>query len=96
MNDLEPSGLIGPNTRDLADITGSTLLGHIDDGDIRDLEDGDRERELLVLSDRLEETREERGPDDLVLDRLGVGERDGIVAWILAVEPGKVLVMRAL
>lgn len=96
MNDLEPRALIAPHRREPPRIARLALRARVLEHDVGRLEDPDRQRVRAVLPDRLEEAGEERGADYLVLERLGVGESDGRGAVVFSVEPGEVLVVRAL
>lgn len=96
MDNLEAGRLVAPDGGDLSVVPRPSLFAHVLHGNVRYLKDRDRQRQLLVLSDRLEQSREKRSSHHLVLDRLGVGQGDGKVPGVGSVEERKVLVVRAL
>lgn len=95
VNDLETTALavIGGSVVTL--VATLALQRQVLEGDIADLEDLHRHTVGLVLTDRLQQTGEQAGADNLELLSLGVGQLHGGVAIILAVQPGEVLIMRA-
>lgn len=95
VDNLESAGLSTPGGSEVALVTGPPLGLHVLEDNIGGLEDLDGQAVALVLADSLDQTGQERGADDLILQRLGVGEPDDSVAVILAVEPCKVLVVTA-
>ena len=95
MNHLEAAGLAAPGRGKVSLVATLAFERKVFEGDVRHLEDLDRHAVMLVLSDRLEEARKERRPHDLILRRLRVGQLDGRRAVVFAVQPGKVLVVRA-
>ena len=90
---LEARRAAAPGGREVALVAGLALLGLVLEDDVGRLEDLDGQAVRLVLTDRLEETGEKRGPDNLVLLRLGVGQSDGGLAVVFTVQPGKVLIV---
>ncbi len=73
----------------------SLRLGILD-GNVRHLKDLHWKRQRPVLPSRFEHTGEEGRTNDLIFERFGVGEGDGVVTGIWAIEVGKVFIMRAL
>lgn len=96
MHDLEPSPPAAEDGTHPPHIPRLPLLPLILDHDIADLKDPKWERVLPVFADGLEHAGEEGGADNLVFDRLGVGEDDGEGTRVDAVEELEVLVVRAL
>lgn len=96
VHNFEPSSSSTEDTCDPPDVPRLSLEGRILEHDVRDLEDPQRQCVFSVLSDRLEESREERRAYDLVLDRLGVREYDRHRSGVFSVEELEVLVVGAL
>lgn len=78
------------------DVPRPPLLPVVLDDHVRNLKHLEWQRVLAVLAHRLEQTRQERRPHDLVLGRLGVFEDDCRGPVVFAVEPGEVFVVCAL
>lgn len=95
MDSLETRGLAAPGSSKVALVASLALLGIVLEDNVGDLEDLHGHTVALVLTDGLEKTGKQRGADNLVLEGLGVGKADDSVTVVLAVEPGKVLVVRA-
>ena len=93
--DFEPARLGEEGGGEMALITAFALEGVIFEGHVADFEDLDRDAVVFVFSQGLEEAREEGRADDLVLCRFRVGQSDGRVAVVDAVEECKVFCMRA-
>lgn len=94
--DLKASRLITPNRRRFTNIPRLSLSRSVFDNDVGSLEDANGERVRSVLANRLEKARKERGPNDLVLKRFGIGEPHDFRAVICAIEPREILFVRAL
>ena len=96
MNDLEPSRPVAPDRGSMAHVSRLTFTSCVLEHDIGRFENLDRERVRAVLADGFEETWEQGGSDDLIFGRLGIGEPDGGLPVVFAVQPCEVFVMRAL
>jgi len=96
MYNFESSFPSAEDTSDSSNVSRLTFFPRVLDDDIGDLEDSEREGVFSVLTNSLEHTGKKGGSDDLVFDRLGVGENDSEISGILSVEEFEVLVVRAL
>lgn len=85
VHDLEPGLAAAEDGRHAAHVARLALLARVLHDDVRHLENAQRERVLAVLAHRLEKAGQERRAHDLVLDRLGVGEHDRLLARVDAV-----------
>lgn len=95
VNNLEPARLSTERSGKVPLVLGLALQGLVLESDIAGLKDLDGQTVLSVFSDGLEEAREQACAHNLVLGRLGVRQAHRCLAVVLAVEPGKVLVVRA-
>lgn len=95
VNNLEATALAVEGSSKVTLVATLALQGHVLESNVADLEDLHRHAVGLVLTDRLQQTGEKTGANHLELGGLGVGKLDSGVAIVLAVQPGKVLVMRA-
>lgn len=96
MHDLEPSLAAAVHRAHPADVASLPVHRRVLDDDVVHFKDPQRQGVLPVLADRLEQAGKQRGPDDLVLDRLRVREDDGEVARVGPVQELEVFVVRAL
>jgi len=96
MYNFESSFPSAEDTSDSSNVSRLTFFPRVLDDDIGDLEDSEREGVFSVLTNSLEHTGKKGGSDDLVFDRLGVGENDSEISRILSVEEFEVLVVGAL
>lgn len=94
VDNFKTAGLSVPCGREMSFVATLTLQLQVFERHVANLEDLHGHRVMLVLTDRLQETRDEAGTDDLELQSLGVGKLNSSVTVILAVEPGEVFVMR--
>lgn len=95
VDDFEPASLGEEGGGEMALIAAFALEGSILEGHVADLEDLDRDAVVFVFSQGLEEAGEEGRADDLVFCRFRIGQPDGRVAVVDAVEEFKVLCVRA-
>lgn len=93
VDDFEAGLLPAVEGGDVTDVAGFALGLVVLYDDVRDLKDLHRQGVLLVLSDRLEQSWEQRGSHDLVFGRLWVLEDHCGLAVVLAIQPGKVLIV---
>ena len=95
VDDFEPARFGQVGRGEVALVAAFALQGDILVGHVAHFEHLDRDGVVLVLAEGLEEAREEGGADDLVLGRFGVGQPDGGVAVVDAVQVCEVLGVRA-
>ena len=93
--DFETASLGEEGGGEVALIAAFALEGLILEGYVADFEDLDRDAVVFVFFEGLEEAREERRADDLVFCCFRVGQPDGSVAVVDAIEESKILCMRA-
>lgn len=96
MHDFESSFPSAENTSNSTNVSRLTFFSRILHDDIGNLEDSERKSVFSVFTNSLEHTGKKGGSDDLVFDRLGVGENDCEISGIFTVEELEVLVVRAL
>jgi hypothetical protein len=96
MYNLEPGSLVAPDSCGVSDVSSLPFPFGIFDDNVTRLKDLDRECVRAVLSNGLEEPRNERGAHDLELERLRISDFDDCLAVVNVVEPFKVLLMRTL
>ena len=93
---LEAGRLVAVDGADVALVARhALLLGGVLERDVGHLEDLHGQRVLLVLTQRLEKPRDERGAHHLELGGLGVAEHDRLGLVVLAVHEAEVFVVRA-
>lgn len=95
MDNFESTRLAIPGSGKVPLVTTLALQRQVLESDIADLEDLHGHGVMLVLTDGLEQTGQQAGADNLELKSLRVGQLDGGVTVVLAVEPSEVLVVRA-
>lgn len=95
MDNLETTRLAVPGSSEVPLVTTLTLQRQVLESNIADFENLHGHSVMLVLTDGLEQTGQQACADNLELSRLGVGQLDGGVSIVLAVEPSEVLVVRA-
>ena len=93
---LESGGLVAPHRRGVPLVARLALAHGVLEHDVGHLEDAYRQRVRAVLSDRLEQARQERRAYHLELERLWVRDLDRRLAVVGRVEPSKVFLVRAL
>ena len=93
MHDLETCRLVAPNSRCVPLVPRLSLPACVLEYDIRGLKDFDGQSMSLVLSDRLQETGNQRRPNDLEFEGLGVGNLDASITIVFVVQPFEVLLM---
>ena len=96
MHDLESCCLVAPHGGGAPHVARLALARGVLEHDVRRLEDAQRERVRAVLTDRLEQAREERRAHHLELERLWVRNLDRRLAVVGHVEPRKVFLVGAL
>lgn len=95
VDNLETTALAVESGSKVTLVATLALQGQVFESNVANLEDLHGHTVGLVLTDGLQQTGEQAGADDLELGSLGIGKLDGGVAIVLAVQPGKVLIVRA-
>ena len=95
MHDLEAAGLGQERGGEVALVATFALESEIFEGDVADFEDLDGDAVVFVFAEGFEEAGEEGRAHDLVFGRFGVGQADGGVAVVDAVQVGEILGVRA-
>jgi hypothetical protein len=93
---LESGGLVAPHRRGVPLVARLALAPCVLEYDVGRLEDAYRQRVRAVLSNCLEQARQERRAHHLELERLGVRDLDRRLTVVGRVEPSKVFLVRAL
>lgn len=95
VHDLEATRLTIPRRGEMPLVPALALPACVLECHVADLEDPDGHAVMLVLSQRLQQPREQARAHDLVLGGLGVRELHGGGAVVRAVQEGEVLVVGA-
>jgi len=95
VDNLKATALAVEGSSEVSLVATLALHGQVLEGNIADLEDPHGNGMVLVLTNGLQETREQASADNLEFGSLGVGQLDGGVSVILAVQPTEVLIVRA-